>query len=178
MNCYNLIPFDVDLSPNIEPTVTVNYQFPNLFLTYKIIDELQQIKFPKKKESPQRQDELWQHTCFEFFLASVAESSYWEFNLSPNHDWNCYRFSNYRQGMVTETAWQASPLEIQNLNDQDRGIDIGINLQALIPQKKTLQLGISTVVETHTGQVSYWALNHPGPTADFHQRNSWSINLF
>lgn len=178
MNCYKLIPFAVDLCPKVELTITVDYQFPKLFLTYKIIDDLQQIKFPQKQKSPQQQDELWKHTCFEFFLAPLDEPSYWEFNLSPSHHWNCYRFTNYRQGMMTETAWDTSPFQIEDLNNGDQGISFGINLKALISEKKSLQLGLSTVVETKSGSVSYWALKHPGPTADFHQRSSWLINLF
>jgi hypothetical protein len=178
MNCCALTPFTVNLSPRIELSVTVDYKFPNLFLIYKIIDKLQSVRLPSQKEFPQRRDGLWQHTCFEFFLAPLGKPNYWEFNLAPSHDWNCYRFTDYRQGMVLETAWHDSPFQIQQSDENLDGIGFGINLQPLISQPQPLQLGISTVIETETGELSYWALHHPGTEADFHQRRSWSINLF
>ena len=46
-----------------------------------------------------RADVLWQHTCFEAFVAPAGAPGYHEFNFSPSLDWAIYRFSAYREGM-------------------------------------------------------------------------------
>jgi hypothetical protein len=46
-----------------------------------------------------RTDELWKQTCFEAFVGSPAEESYFEFNFSPSTQWAAYGFDSYRAGM-------------------------------------------------------------------------------
>ncbi|MBK9028706.1 MAG: hypothetical protein IPN98_13090 [Propionivibrio sp.] len=45
---------------------------------------------------------LWEHTCFEAFVASVSDTAYREFNFSPSGQWASYAFSDYR--LADETA--------------------------------------------------------------------------
>jgi hypothetical protein len=47
---------------------------------------------------PQRQDGLWQHTCFELFVRDCGSEAYLEFNLSPSGCWAAYVFDAYRAG--------------------------------------------------------------------------------
>jgi hypothetical protein len=45
-------------------------------------------------------DGLWEHTCFEAFIAVPGVPGYYEFNFSPALAWAAYRFSDYRDGMA------------------------------------------------------------------------------
>ena len=47
--------------------------------------------------TPERTDQLWEHTCFEAFFAAHGESAYREFNFSPSGQWAAYAFKDYRQ---------------------------------------------------------------------------------
>jgi len=60
-----------------------------------------------------RKDELWHHTCFEAFLGLPGSDAYWELNVSPDGDWNLYRFSGYRSGGEPEPAVCAPTLELK-----------------------------------------------------------------
>jgi hypothetical protein len=126
--------------------------------------------------SPQRKDELWEETCFEFFLGVEDSECYWEFNLSPAGHWNIYRFEGYRQGMQDELAWDQLPFEVQ----QQSGIvtlDLKLDLSPIVIAEQKLELAIAAVITLKTGATSYWALTHCAPQADFHQRKSFTIEL-
>ncbi len=38
-------------------------------------------------------------------------------------------------------------------------------------------IGLSAVIETADGQLSYWALAHPRAQPDFHHRAGWTAHL-
>src|ERR1700757_4395609 len=42
-------------------------------------------------------DGLWEHTCFEAFIAAPGVAGYYEFNFSPTLAWAAYQFSDYRE---------------------------------------------------------------------------------
>src|SRR5258708_23125930 len=46
-----------------------------------------------------RSDGLWQHTCFEAFIAAPGAAEYYEFNFSPTLDWAAHQFTAYRHGL-------------------------------------------------------------------------------
>lgn len=143
---------------------------------------------------PRRADGLWQHTCFEAFIASVGSSAYWEFNLSPAGDWNVYRFDDYRTGQRMETAYQCLPLRVSGpqaappdahgllpepsaLLELDLCCALPPDLRESLPEGTGLELGLTAVLEQRDGELSYWALTHPGPQPDFHDRRGWSLRL-
>ena len=41
----------------------------------------------------------------------------------------------------------------------------------------TWEVVMSTVMETHQGGLSYWALNHPPGQPDFHHDDSFALRL-
>ena len=110
MTAFSLIPFPPDQTlPQITITGHIERLASQLSLTWLVTGEIDQIAIPAPNPLPTRQDHLWQTTCFEFFLGLADRPDYWEFNLSPSGHWNCYRFSDYRQGMTTETALKFLP---------------------------------------------------------------------
>jgi len=61
-------------------------------------------------EAAQREDRLWEKTCFEFFIkmGTGRSAAYWEFNLSPNGGWNVFSLPGYRQKLKEERAFLAA----------------------------------------------------------------------
>ena len=143
---------------------------------------------------PQRRDGLWQHTCFEAFIAAAGAPAYWEFNLSPLGDWNVYRFDGYRAGQCTESAYGQLPLRVigpraapprGDCRLSAPGALLELELSCALPPMldntlragAALELGLTAVLETRGGELSYWALQHPGAEPDFHDRRGWLLRL-
>ena len=143
---------------------------------------------------PQRRDGLWQHTCFEAFGGVLGSDDYWEFNLAPSGDWNVYRFASYRERQVLEQSYGALPLKVMGPRTAPPAadcrltppcalleLDLRCSLPPLLQERlqtgSTLELGLTAVLEHPGGELSYWALNHPGPEPDFHDRRGWSLRL-
>ena len=133
-----------------------------------------QIVVAKKSNLPTRQDNLWEHTCFEFFLGLKDSTTYWEFNLAPAKHWNVFRFANYRQNIAEEMAFDTLPFEVSLQNDTLL-LNLEISLDKIISESD-LEVGITAVIEDKQ-QLSYWALTHPAEEADFHHRDSFAIQL-
>ncbi|GAA6617832.1 DOMON-like domain-containing protein [Scytonema sp. NUACC26] len=152
-------------------------RYENQFtIQYALLEDLTEIEIAEESEEPTRKHELWQNTCFEFFLGVENSDRYWEFNMSPSGDWNVYRFDSYRQGMQEETAFTILPFSVQYLSD-GLAIVLSVNLNLIISIDMILKVGISTVIKHKDGSVTYWALTHPETDADFHQQDSFIIEF-
>ncbi len=147
-----------------------------LAISYQLRCQLAKLRIPTSGSEPTRKDELWQETCFEFFLGVKDSPQYWEFNLSPTEDWNVYRFATYRQGMQEEMAFSSLPFKIQKQADLLL-LTLEVDLEQLISANQALEVAISAVVKPREDEVSYWALVHPGSQADFHRRDSFLLKL-
>lgn len=128
---------------------------------------------------PKRRDGLWEHTCFELFLAAEGAEPYWEVNLAPNGDWNLYRLEGYRQGLQPVRDREALPFMVRH-----GAGEMELTLELLLPRElamacrtRPLQLGVTAVIEQPGGALSYWALSHGGPEADFHRREDFLLQL-
>ncbi len=123
-----------------------------------------------------RRHELWQHTCFELFFAIPGKAAYWELNLSPGGCWNVYHFAGYRTTVREERAI-AQPL-CQVVKEADLlSMACTLNIGTLLGGACQLDIGVAAVIETADGRSSYWALDHPGPQPDFHDRRSFLLTL-
>jgi hypothetical protein len=149
----------------------------NIFaISYTLLGPLAELVIPVSADIPVRKNSLWEDTCFEFFISIKNSDRYWEFNLSPSGHWNVYRFKAYRQEMQEELAFTSLPFSVQNQSDALQ-LALELNLDAIVPAEKTLKVGICTVIKLIDGKVTYWALTHPGPQADFHRRDSFIVEL-
>jgi hypothetical protein len=146
-----------------------------LHISYSLLGDLSQVKIPKAAKEATRQRELWEDTCFEFFLGVKNDKEYWEFNLSPAGHWNVYRFDDYRQGMKEETAFTAMPFSVQ-VEPDALSLSLKLNLGAIFIPTQAIEVGISAVVNQQ-GKLSYWSLKHPAKEADFHRREAFLIKL-
>ncbi|MEB3234818.1 MAG: DOMON-like domain-containing protein [Cyanobacteriota bacterium] len=135
---------------------------------------------PAPLTAPIRGDGLWQHTCLEAFVGASAQEPYWEFNLAPNGAWNVYRLDGYRRGLQQESFYDALPFAVDRQPQQGPGVlevVLACPLPAPLARAAELQVGLSAVLEDQRGGLSYWALAHPGPEADFHDRRGWLLRL-
>ena len=170
---FQLKPFPTAKAlPYLEIVTTVSRR-DKLTVNYLLQGNLSQIILPPIKERVSRQDELWQTTCFEFFLAVFHSRQYWEFNLAPTGDWNSYRFTDYRRRMTPSIAITALPFEVTANNDSTYQITAQLDLKNIIAGNTPLEIAIATVIEDTDGNLSYWAITHPGRQADFHRRDSF-----
>ncbi len=117
----------------------------------------------------ERTDGLWQHTCFEAFIAS-GDGGYAEFNLSPSGQWAAYDFDAYRGGMRDRPTL---PPLIKFESDQ-----AAVKLIATIDLTGLSgALALSAVIEEADGTKSYWALAHAEGKPDFHHPACFAANL-
>ena len=147
-----------------------------LSLAYRLDGSLERIRIPAA-QAPERIDGLWEHTCFEAFIATAGAPGYREFNLAPSGQWAAYAFSDYRRR--DDCAAFPTPPTIA-LRRSGRGLELAAVLAAdMLPPAAgaVLQLGLAAVIEAEDGSRSYWALAHPAGRPDFHCRDAHLLNL-
>jgi hypothetical protein len=122
--------------------------------------------------------ELWRHTCFEAFVAIDCQAAYHEFNFAPSHEWRVYAFRTYRDPAPLMNLLH-SPIVAINTMDDRLELDVRIILADLsaIHSHSPLRLGLSAVIESLNGSLSYWALRHPAGKPDFHHTYAFALRL-
>ena len=145
-------------------------------VNYSLTGFLSNLVIPAPADLPERRNNIWQETCFEFFLGLKDDARYWEFNLSPSGHWNVYRFNAYREGQQEEEAFTSLPFNVSSSTDAFL-LDMEFDLDKIITADETLEAGISAVIKQRDGNATHWALTHQNQQADFHKRESFIIEL-
>ncbi len=147
-----------------------------LHLQYEVTGELSTLNIPAT-QTPCALDGLWQHTCFEAFIAVNDEEGYYEFNFSPSSAWAAYAFSGYRNC----SAWTINKAPIIRCTQTKGALLMDVLIDAddlpLKLEEQSFQLGLTAVIETNAGELSYWALQHSDSAPDFHQRNDFILSF-
>lgn len=112
---------------------------------------------------------LWQHHCFELFLGEAGSTAYYELNLAPNGNWNCFGFSDYRQDQK-----ESDRCALTEFSAVRRGRSYQLEARILIhPALQSsgcvLSLGAAAIIET-ASDLNYFSIRH-GTTPDFHHRD-------
>ena len=174
---FSLKPFPSEESlRDLEVTGSIARYAHKLSLRYQLTGDLKQVVIPRLSDTPVRSHELWENTCFEFFLGVKDSAQYWEFNLSPAGHWNVYHFDGYRQGMQEETAFNILPFSIQKQSDS-LTLVLDVDLGKIVAIEQELQVAITTVIKNKNCDITCWALAHSGIEPDFHLRDSFMIEL-
>ncbi|MCP9815610.1 DOMON-like domain-containing protein [Synechococcus sp. GreenBA-s] len=181
---FRLVPFDPAAAPaGVQLEGDLQRTDGRLQLRYQLADPSGAIRIPPATPVPARRDGLWNRTCLELFLAVPGAAPYWEFNLSPSGDWNVYRLSGYRQGLAPEPAVVALPFAVARRGD-GLELELTVQLAPLVAADQPLQVAVTAVLEQHApagdsgeGPLSFWALGHPGPEADFHGRAGFLLRI-
>ena len=146
-------------------------------LAYALKGDLPRLRIPRLQPSL-KADRLWQHTCFEAFVALEDKPEYYEFNFAPSGQWAAYHFQRYRDGISLADEIAAPEITLRSRAD-------GLDLHAIVRFDSLpitqpgvcLQLALSAVIEDDNGTLSYWALWHPPGKPDFHHRDSFVLGL-
>ncbi|MBL8202079.1 MAG: DOMON-like domain-containing protein [Chromatiales bacterium] len=151
-----------------------------LQLTWRLVADLARLRVPPAT-TPARADELWQHTCFEAFVADPHSAGYLELNFSPSGEWAAYGFRSYRTGMA--------PLPLRN-DPRARWQRMGDELTLLVDFRMDdlpgppgprppipLRVALAAVIEDDAGTLGYWALHHPEGKPDFHHAESFVLQV-
>ena len=176
-----LNPFDATRSHPFDLRARANWNSSFvLYLDYVLKADLREIVLPKAIDGAGRADNLWEHTCFEAFIALENSSEYLEVNLSPSGQWNIYEFKSYRGSRVEADQVSCKPMVLKaktNLNVQAE-IDLsGVSWIKASKKNIELQLGLTGVIELKSKVKSYCALTHKSDKADFHRKESFILRL-
>jgi hypothetical protein len=165
---FRLLPFGEAIAP-VVLTVDVERVGGCLKLRYGMTGDLSAVIIPEEKVG-ERCDRLWEHTCFEFFFGIPGEAGYWEVNLSPSGDWNCYGLTGYREGLVAEEKVGVVPFSVVRAQE-------ALRLEVMFETTDPVELSVTAVVEGIDGRLGYWAVAHCGQEADFHLRDSFVVKV-
>jgi hypothetical protein len=121
--------------------------------------------------------QLWQHTCFEAFIAVEGQAAYHEFNFAPSGEWAVYAFRGYRNGDPLADQMLRPRIAVRSSANQFE-LDALVRLDFLsaIQRRASFRVGLSVVVEADDG-LSYWALRHPADKPDFHDAEGFAMLL-
>lgn len=169
LQCHPATPAGAALSLAVQ----VHVDEAEWVLQYRLMGPMASLRIPPTA-SPGPADGLWQHTCFEAFVAAEGEAAYREFNFSPSGQWAAYRFQAERVRDIEEDATRPV-LHISATADHLQ-LTARLPLGSL-PAGRMLELGLCTVIEESDGRLSYWAIAHPGQRPDFHHRDSRALRL-
>jgi hypothetical protein len=147
----------------------------SLRLDYRLRGELAKLAIPRRS-GPRRADRLWEHTCFEAFVAPAGSARYYELNFSPSTEWAAYAFDGYRQGM-RRLALAAAPAIVVAATDDELHVTAGVELTGLTDAPWPWRIGLAAVVEDRAGSRAYFALDHAREKPDFHDAAAFTVLL-
>jgi len=142
-----------------------------LHLRYSLSGALDTLRIPDPGPA-QRLDGLWRHTCFEAFLLGPDQRGYREWNFAPSGAWQAYDFRAYRDG--GGLADVDAPVIVRTESPGQLQIEVELSAAARMTGKR---LGLSAVLETRAGHLSYWALRHAPGQPDFHHTDAFTLEL-
>jgi hypothetical protein len=142
---------------------------------YRLTGDLAELVVPPRGV-PRRAERLWEHTCFEAFVAAGSEGEYYELNFSPSTEWASYAFDAYRQGMRPLALAEAPTIEIA-IAGSELSVTADIELGALRAAPWPWRVGLAAVVRDRAGGRGYFALRHPRAKPDFHDAAGFAVLL-
>ena len=119
----------------------------HLEFSYRLSGDMARILTPAP-QTQSRSEALWEHTCFEAFIAVAGSTAYQEFNFSPSGQSANYAFSDYRQPDENTRLTLAPQITARKTEGR-------LELLARLPLTQlpasyatsALQIGLSAVIE-------------------------------
>ncbi len=147
-----------------------------VMMSFRVYGDIEHVLWPDAS-SLGRTDHLWEHSCFEAFIATSGQE-YLELNFAPGKQWAAYRFDSYRDSMrddheveISKMAWCVRDLSVPRVE---------MHVRATLPARFAgveWRLGLSAVIEARDGTKSYWALAHAPGKPDFHNADCFTARL-
>ena len=148
-----------------------------LALAYVLKGDISRLGIPPARP-PRRADRLWEHTCFEAFIAIKGRPGYHEFNFAPSGEWAASKFRRYREGAPLGDEDFEPSITIRIAGDSlELGALVRLDRLPGMQRNVQLRLGLSAVIEDKHGRLSYWALKHPSSKPDFHHSDAFVLEL-
>ena len=148
-----------------------------LAFTYRVKGDLNRLRIPPWR-APERTDRLWEHTCFEAFVAVKDRPAYTEFNFAPSGEWAVHAFSSYRASAALARDGSAPQITARSAGDVfELHALIDARLLPALSARDRIKLALAAVIEDDGGMLSYWALKHPPGTPDFHHADGFALEL-
>ena len=146
-------------------------------ITFKAHGDIAQVLWPDAS-SEGRTDRLWEHSCFEAFIAPSSGQGYLELNFAPGKQWAAYRFDRYRDGMRDDQEVEIAKIVwcVRNLSVPRVEMHVRVKLPARFEEVEW-RLGLSAIIEARDGSKSYWALAHAPGKPDFHNADCFVARL-
>lgn len=144
-------------------------------LEYRVSGAVQAIAWPSARPAAnaRRCDDLWRKTCFEAFFSPPQSARYVEVNAAPSGAFQVYGFEHYR---ATPTR-PAAHVEIETaLTVEAFRLTARLSTEAL-SSAPALDVSLACILQSASGEISYWALDHRGGRPDFHDRSSFVLPL-
>jgi len=147
-----------------------------LEMTFRLDGDIPRVRVPLPGV-PRIATQLWQHTCFEAFIAVEGQAAYHEFNFAPSGEWAAYAFSGYRNGGPLANETMRPHIAVRSTGSRLE-LDALVRLDVLsaIHPYASLRIGLSAVIEARDG-LSYWAIHHPADKPDFHNPDGFALML-
>lgn len=147
-----------------------------LQMTFRLDGDLPRIQVPAPA-APRFATQLWNHTCFEAFIAVEGQPAYHEFNFAPSREWTVYAFRGYRDGGTVADEAMRPEIVLRSTGSRLE-LDALVRLESLsdIHPRASLRMGLSAVIE-ESQRLSYWALRHPADKPDFHDADGFALVL-
>jgi hypothetical protein len=142
---------------------------------YRLGGDFTQLALPQRVAS-RRAERLWEHTCFEAFVAAGAGPGYYELNFAPSGEWAAYEFGGYRSGM-RPLELTTSPLIDVHAGENELRVTGSVEIGALAAAPWPLRVGLTAVVADRAGRRGYYALRHSRDKPDFHDAASFAVSL-
>lgn len=144
--------------------------------SFTLEGDLSAVRIPAPAQAG-RADGLWQHTCFEAFVAAANTPAYVELNFSPSGQWAAYAFEDYRTGMAPMEM--AAPRTTVRRSPDRLQLDAILDVDVLpgLARGGSWRIGLSAVIEGDDGGLTYWALHHGPGIPDFHAREGFVLPL-
>lgn len=141
-------------------------------IRYRLVGDIRALRVPGRDRllDPER---LWEHTCFEMFVASPDSDAYVEWNFSPTGQCARFEFSSYRRRERASAPVQAGVAVATEAGE--------LRLDARAPLQHGVgapaHIALAAVIEDAEGGLSYWAMRHPSDRPDFHHRGGFALAL-
>lgn len=165
----DLFPFDP--CDFLQMTAVLDIGESHLELNYFLRGETERVLLQSKGSSGQRLINLWDHTCFEFFMAPSEKKHYWEFNFSPTGAWNCFRLEDYRK----DATYPEITVPVIRLEEKPGLIFLQavLNIPGILSASDEWDIQFATVIKLTDSSLQYWSNSHFCDEPDYHSRRNF-----
>lgn len=156
-----------------DPVVSVDIHSRDefYFVEFSIRGNRDDIVIPEMCEDTERKGNLSEESHFELFAANKENSQYSQFIFSLNNRWNCFNFTDYKEGKTQP--------QIDEMDIQIRPAKVILRISAMLPADKLNNrlCGISAMLKFSDGTKSTWTLKGAEKPEDTHCRDNFTAEF-